>query len=80
MIFISTFSLIGKNDRNVKQSNEHMTNDNVFATIKNDTKGSTEPISCGCPELATWHPGQVEHKAKCLSLTMIQFMAWEGFP
>lgn len=21
--------------------------------------------TCNCPELATWHPGQVEHKLKC---------------
>lgn len=22
-------------------------------------------ISCGCPELATWHPGRVKHKLGC---------------
>ena len=29
-------------------------------------KLDTSPFkSCKCPELATWHPGRVEHKLKC---------------
>ncbi len=43
--------------------------------------------SCGCPDLATWHPGQIQHKFKCPkfrklnpTLTVKQFMTAEGFP
>nr|WQM86810.1 hypothetical protein [Marseillevirus cajuinensis] len=44
-------------------------------------------VSCGCPELATSHPGRVEHKMRCSvfrslnpELTMKKFLEFEGFP
>ena len=44
---------VWNSDRAVKPSNK-----------KTGTK--VEPFtSCGCPELATWHPGRVEHKMGC---------------
>jgi hypothetical protein len=45
------------------------------------------PISCGCYELQTSHPGRVQHKLRCPifrklnpNLTIQQFLKFEGFP
>jgi hypothetical protein len=43
--------------------------------------------SCGCPDLVTWHPGQIKHKLYCPifrklnpNLTLKEFYKYEGFP
>lgn len=43
--------------------------------------------SCGCPELATSHPGRIQHKMTCSvfrslnpGLTVKKFLEHEGFP
>jgi len=43
-------------------------------------------VSCGCKELVTWHPGQVEHKSKCKKFwklnpnrTLDELLRSEGF-
>ncbi len=54
---------------------------------KSCEESSDYPISCQCPELATWHPGRVQHKMTCPifrklnpNLTVKQFLKYEGFP
>ncbi|BAU80282.1 hypothetical protein A9K97_gp069 [Tokyovirus A1] len=44
-------------------------------------------VSCGCPDLATSHPGRIKHKMTCSvfrslnpGLTVKQFLEHEGFP
>lgn len=43
-------------------------------------------ISCECPELCTWHPGQVKHKLECAKFwrlnpgkTKDDLLRYEGF-
>ncbi len=59
----------------------------VYQPVKYVKATSFPPRSCDCPELATWHGGQVQHKLKCPifcglnpSLTVKQFLEYEGFP
>ncbi|AMQ10528.1 hypothetical protein [Brazilian marseillevirus] len=54
---------------------------------KTEEPFTLDVVSCGCPELATAHPGRVKHKMECSvfrslnpNLTVKQFLEYEGFP
>lgn len=63
---------------------ESFTNVNKLTLLQEDKK---KIISCGCSELATWHPARIAHKMKCPifrklnpDLTVKEFLKDEGFP
>lgn len=79
--------------RFINQSTSSQVKDNTKdepmspTTNESELENALPPKSCGCPDLVTWHPGQIEHMKKCPifrklnpNLTMKQFLNYEGFP
>jgi len=58
----------------------------IFWMCMGKTEKEIKIISCGCEELQTWHPGQVDHKLKCPifkslnpTITKEELLKYEGF-
>lgn len=49
---------------NLEKSQEELIEERVQEVLKTANKNA-KVKSCRCSDLATWHPGQIQHKLRC---------------